>query len=729
MATTALSSSTASALANSASTSAATAATNSANAQKLITSLGAGSGVDVASLAQNLVDAERLPQENAINTKITKNEARISGYAALSFVLNNVKTALTDLKDQSSFNAVSVTNSNSSAFSIATNSSAAEGSHSVEVLQVAKAQRDVSNGLSDPAMHLNGNAAMSLSFSMGPTSAITPSKLNTPTVLPTNESSVVTFQGLLTGESVTVAGLTFIASEDTTAADVAAAFAGLSEDPNNTPTSPSNGVFVGNLAGFNASANASNGSLTFSSTTTGTNVTDIDLSTDAAVAPTAVTTQGNPISLGSSAITFKDLIAGQSVTVAGLTFTASAATTAAQVASAFGGLSASNTTPSNPSTGTFSGSLVGFNAEASQGSATLRFTVASALTDVNTMSVSAATANIQLAAGKDTPQDIVDAINASSSGITAQLVNTGDGSGSPYQLMLTGPLGSAGAFSLNTSYGAGGGSPGLTFSGTNQARQTAADAIVKVDGVAYTRSSNSLSDVVTGLTINIKTPTPISTPASVDLTRDTSAIKTKIQALVTAYNDAITIFKDVSDPKSTLETYGKTLLGDSTARTLKAQLRSMIVSPSSTPGKSIDSLAQMGLSIDQTGVMTLDATKLDSVLASNYTDVVKAFTGNQNGVSAYTVTSAGIAGDAFKKLSSILSKTGPLLSQSESATTQNTKYQADLTKLQTRMDALLLRYKKQFSSMDSLVGSINSQKTSLKSTFDGMMASLTGKSG
>jgi flagellar capping protein FliD len=45
------------------------------------------------------------------------------------------------------------------------------------------------------------------------------------------------------------------------------------------------------------------------------------------------------------------------------------------------------------------------------------------------------------------------------------------------------------------------------------------------------------------------------------------------------------------------------------------------------------------------------------------------------------------------------------------------------------MDALLLRYQKQFSAMDSLVGSVNTQKTSLKSTFDGMMASLTGKSG
>jgi flagellar capping protein FliD len=45
------------------------------------------------------------------------------------------------------------------------------------------------------------------------------------------------------------------------------------------------------------------------------------------------------------------------------------------------------------------------------------------------------------------------------------------------------------------------------------------------------------------------------------------------------------------------------------------------------------------------------------------------------------------------------------------------------------MDALLARYQKQFASMDSLVGKTNSQKTSLKATFDGMMATYTGKTG
>ena len=84
-------------------TAASVAANNRANAQKLITALGSGSGVDVASLAQNLTDAERVPKANAINAKISKNETRISGYAAIAYVATGVQTALNALKDERSF--------------------------------------------------------------------------------------------------------------------------------------------------------------------------------------------------------------------------------------------------------------------------------------------------------------------------------------------------------------------------------------------------------------------------------------------------------------------------------------------------------------------------------------------------------------------------------------------------------------------------------------------------
>jgi len=129
----ALSSTTASALASSPQ---AIAAANKANAQKLISSLGAGSGVDVAALAQNLVNAEQAPKAAAINGKITKNEARVSGYAAISYVMNGVQTALAALKDQNSFNALNLDSSNSSAFTVTTSATGAAGSHQVEVTKI-----------------------------------------------------------------------------------------------------------------------------------------------------------------------------------------------------------------------------------------------------------------------------------------------------------------------------------------------------------------------------------------------------------------------------------------------------------------------------------------------------------------------------------------------------------------------------------------------------------------
>jgi len=74
-----------------------------------------------------------------------------------------------------------------------------------------------------------------------------------------------------------------------------------------------------------------------------------------------------------------------------------------------------------------------------------------------------------------------------------------------------------------------------------------------------------------------------------------------------------------------------------------------------------------------------------------------------------------------------LGPTGSLATKTNNSNTESDKYRARLVTLQLRMDALLARYQKQFASMDSLVGSVNSQKTSLKATFDGMMATYTNK--
>ena len=598
-------SSTGTTAATSASTAAQIAASNRAAAQSLINALNAGSGVDVNALAQNLVNAEEVPQANAINAKIATDNSRISGYAAISYGLQEVNTAMTALKDQNSFNALTASNTDTSAFSITPSASSSVGSHSVSVNQLAQAQRTVSGGFAASSSSLNGGNPMTLALTVG-------SSTGTSTPTTTN--------------------IELPAGRD-------------------TPQDIVNFV------------NASNAGVTAQlvNTGSGTNPYQIVL--------TGATGSANAFSL-----TAKYSMGGVQDATSSI----------------------NNGTPM-----------------------TLKLTVKGTEYDLSNVA--------------DNPNAIVAAINGAkdsqgnSLGMTASVDASVAGSTFPYKIAISGPSSDSSNFSLSIDYGTGTAvpavTPGLSFPSGATGNQAAADAQVNVDGISYTRSSNTLTDVIPGATMNLTTPT--NTPATVNFSLDTSTIVTNINNLVQAYNDSHSIFSAVTDPKSTLATYGATLVGDSTARMLQSQVRSLFTNVSSTPGSTINSLWQIGISIDASGTMSVDSTKLNSALTSNYSDVVKMFTGDQNGLTIYSPQPAGIAGDAVKALTNILGSNGPLVSQTNSANTQITGYQTDLTTLQTRMQDLLTRYETQFAAMNSLVGTINSEKTSLASSFTGMMSMYT----
>ena len=541
-------------------TAASVAANNRANAQKLITALGTGSGVDVASLAQNLTDAERVPKANAINAKINKNESRISGYAAVAYVAAGVQTALNALKDERNFDGAVASVGNAATATATAGSTATEGSHTLEITTLAKPQRAVF------------------------------------------------------GSSST--------------------------------------------AGFSD-------------------------------ATTAIT--GSSLSL-SHPIAFQPLASGESVVVNGLQFTASSSVTAAQVAAAFVNLSAGAITGGGTDYGSYTGTfLTGYSTGlASGGSVAATQTIAAT-----------------------NPTDIVKEINGNAplSGVKAQLVY----SGSDYKIVLSGKTGAANTFSLTDSA-----SKVVGFDTANTS-QAATDATFKINGVSFTRSSNQVGDALTGVTLNLKA---VAT-TSIDLTRDNSGLKSKVQDVVTAYNEAMSMLNVLSDPKSTVETYGGALVGDSMVRTVREQLRTLMFTDSSTSASTskIKNVRDLGISIDMVGTMTLDNAKLTDALTNRFDQVVTAMTGNMNDLGEYSTANAGIAGDASRALTKLLKASGPVKTVSANATTQNKKYQEDLATLQTRMDALLVRYQKQFANMDSLVGSNNSLKASLKSTFEGMSKS------
>jgi flagellar hook-associated protein 2 len=590
-------------------------------AADLVKALGSGSGVDVNSLANSLVAAEKAPRKAEIDAKVAKAEGGISGYAAVKFVLGDLQTAFTNLKNESSFNTLVPQISQPNAVSVTTSASASAGNHTVSVTQLAQPQRSISAdnvaGFATPLSQVNSGAAFSLVLknSIDPT----PTKVFNP-VTGAASTSTITFKAMNKGDTVTVNGLTLTANKSLNASEVGELFDQL---PSGTQASTINstdlatyGTFSGVFAtGYSSGVNT-NGVVTLTSTTN--NAADI-------ASPT--------------------------------------------------GTQFSNT--------------------------------------------------IAVAASATTPAGIVAAINSANLGITAQLVNTGN-IATPFRIMVTGASGASNAFSLTSlKAGEGGGEvTGISFGKTLQSSQ---DATFNVNGMVMTSSKNTVTDAIAGTTLSFNSITTAGVPANLVFSRDTSSISTKLNALVTAYNDANTMLGVVSDPKSTVETYGATLVGNSMVGSVRSQMRQLISGNSTTPAGGLSALRDIGFNLDQKGVLSLDKTKLDSALKNNFDNVVTLVTGNRENQSKFSILPSGVAGEAVKKLTALLDTTAPLTTQSTNLTTKISEYKKQLDKLDVRMTDLLARYNKQFATMESMVGQSKSLQTSLKSTFDGMMATYTNK--
>ena len=181
----------------------------------------------------------------------------------------------------------------------------------------------------------------------------------------TTEVATVTFASpLAIGDTITIAGRIFTATAAATAAQVATAFAGGAAE---------GGTMSGTLTGYTASAGTEAGSTLFTSTTVGTNVADLT-ATGTAEAPISVYVQGGATEVAT--MTFADILVGETIIIAGRTFTAGASgATAAQVAAAFVGGTAEG--------GTMSGTLTGYTASAGTEAGSTLFTSTAVGTNVD----------------------------------------------------------------------------------------------------------------------------------------------------------------------------------------------------------------------------------------------------------------------------------------------------------------------------------------------------------
>ena len=233
---------------------------------------------------------------------------------------------------------------------------------------------------------------------------------------------------------------------------------------------------------------------------------------------------------------------------------------------------------------------------------------------------------VTIAAGNNSLGGIRDAINAANLGVTATIVN--DGSATPYRLVLTqGTTGASSSLKISVS-----GDAALSNllahdpAGSQALNEivTAQDAAFTVDGIAVTKPSNTVTDVIPGVTLTLSGKTAAGVSTNIAVTRDSSAVGNAVTQFVAAYNQITQTLADVTAYNPATKN-AAVLNGDGSIRSIQSQIRSLLNAPVGGGNSAFTLLSQVGVSLQKTGQLSLDSTKLQSAISSNFTDIAGLF--------------------------------------------------------------------------------------------------------
>lgn len=308
------------------------------------------------------------------------------------------------------------------------------------------------------------------------------------------------------------------------------------------------------------------------------------------------------------------------------------------------------------------------NSDASPGSYTLEvsqlaqahslssnsFTAASDVVGTGTLTITAGTtsANITIDASNSSIQGIADAINAEADlNVNASVIDTGNG----FKLVLSASeAGEDNAISIDVSGDGDGDSAddaGLSQLVFNDTTTNLTESVVatnaefKVNGVDIVRDSNTVSDVVAGLTLELS-GTNDGSPAIVSITQDTDKVADTVEKFVESYNALQTLHNELTEFDPDGRDSG-VLLGDQALRTIFTSLRSdMYQLVAGLESEEIRSLSDIGINTNsETGALTFDRTDFTSAL-SDYPDDVEALFAAQGRTSDSQISFEGYLSDS-----------------------------------------------------------------------------------
>ncbi|HHK7959212.1 TPA: flagellar filament capping protein FliD [Serratia marcescens] len=312
--------------------------------------------------------------------------------------------------------------------------------------------------------------------------------------------------------------------------------------------------------------------------------------------------------------------------------------------------------------------------------------------------------------------ELRDAINGAKAGVTASIMRVGD---NDYQLAISSSTtGENNKISLQVdnddklgdilNYNA--------TRGTSTAmKQTVApqDAELMVNGTAIKRSTNSISDALQGVTIDLKTKTKTDEPQHLVISTNTAGTTDKIKEWVDSYNSLLDTFNSLSKftPVKTGEAPNPTngpLLGDNTLRGIQSSIKSALSAAQDNP--ELKGLGNLGISTNtKTGKLEIDSAKLKKAMDEKPDQVSNFFVGNGK--------DTGMATEIHNEIQSYIKSGGIIENSTKSINTNLDRLNSQITTVTASIQNTIDRYKQQFVQLDTMMSKMNGTSNYLAQQF------------
>ena len=298
-------------------------------------------------------------------------------------------------------------------------------------------------------------------------------------------------------------------------------------------------------------------------------------------------------------------------------------------------------------------------------------------------------------------------INNAKIGVTATVITTSTGQ---QRMVLTGDKTGAGnSFLLTSSLTPSGAQTSLASFDTSTAglmRTSAQDGLMKIDGIEISSSSNSFTTGENGLTL-----TAVKLGSStITVQNDSAKIVSAAQAFVDSFNEVAKLIKSNSSYDASTKT-SQALTGDSSTRSVLSTLgNARTTTPDTLSSAVFKTLGELGITIQQSGLLKLDETKLNKAISTSASDVVTTLSAYGKSFGNAVMTMQDTGGVVFNRINSLKSSVSHFTDSKEA--------------MENRVSLIEKRYRAQFTALDKYMSAMNETSTSLTQ----QLKALTGSS-